>query len=79
MAPARDKQLEILGGASTGRHGWELLWRQRSRLYPAATVADFVSARTHSQLIITQSVVMGTGLGMMLARPVPEVRLASPW
>jgi hypothetical protein len=25
MAPSRDKQLEILGGASTGRHGWELL------------------------------------------------------
>jgi dienelactone hydrolase len=25
MALSRDKQLEILGGASTGRHGWDLL------------------------------------------------------
>ena len=50
MAPARDKQLAILGGASTGLHGWDLLGGTNGASFTpfAAKVAGFVSAHTHS-------------------------------
>jgi hypothetical protein len=50
MAPAKDKQLEIVGGASTGQNGWDLLGGVNGADFtPFATkVADFVSVRTRS-------------------------------
>ena len=48
MAPARDKQLAILGGSSTGLHGWDLLGGINGAGFTpfAAKVAGFVSAHT---------------------------------
>jgi pimeloyl-ACP methyl ester carboxylesterase len=50
MAPARDKQLAILGGSSTGLHGWDLLGGTNGASFTpfAAKVAGFVSAHTQS-------------------------------
>ena len=50
MAPARDKQLTILAGSSTGMHGWDLLGGANGAGFTpfAAKVADFVSAHTRS-------------------------------
>ena len=50
MTPARDKQLAILGGSSTGLHGWDLLGGTNGASFTpfAAKVADFVSAHTGS-------------------------------
>jgi pimeloyl-ACP methyl ester carboxylesterase len=50
MAPARDKQLAILGGSSTGLHGWDLLGGGNGAGFTpfAAKVAGFVSAHTRS-------------------------------
>jgi pimeloyl-ACP methyl ester carboxylesterase len=49
-APARDKQLAILGGSSTGVHGWDLLGGTNGTSFTpfAAKVAAFVSAHTRS-------------------------------
>jgi pimeloyl-ACP methyl ester carboxylesterase len=49
-APARDKQLAILGGSSTGLHGWDLLGGTNGASFTpfAAKVASFVSAHTRS-------------------------------
>lgn len=48
MAPARDKQLVILGGASRGRHGWDLVGGAHGAGFTpfAAKVAGFVSVHT---------------------------------
>jgi pimeloyl-ACP methyl ester carboxylesterase len=50
VAPARDKQLAILGGSSTGLHGWDLLGGTNSAGFTpfAAKVAGFVSTHTGS-------------------------------
>jgi dienelactone hydrolase len=50
VAPARDKQLAILGGSSTGLHGWDLLGGTNGAGFTpfAAKVAGFVSAHTRS-------------------------------
>jgi pimeloyl-ACP methyl ester carboxylesterase len=44
MAPVRDKQLAILGGSSTGLHGWDLLGGVNGASFTpfAAKVAGFV-------------------------------------
>jgi hypothetical protein len=48
MAPAEDKQLAILGGSSSGLHGWDLLGGANGAGFTpfAAKVASFVSAHT---------------------------------
>jgi pimeloyl-ACP methyl ester carboxylesterase len=50
MAPSRDKQLVILGGSSSGLHGWDLLGGANGAGFMpfAAKVASFVSAHTRS-------------------------------
>ena len=50
VAPARDKQLAILGGSSTGLHGWDLLGGTNGDGFTpfAAKVAGFVSDHTRS-------------------------------
>jgi pimeloyl-ACP methyl ester carboxylesterase len=51
MAPARDKQLAILGGSSTGLHGWDLLGGVNGASFTpfAAKVAGFVGAHTRAR------------------------------
>jgi pimeloyl-ACP methyl ester carboxylesterase len=48
MAPAEDKQLAILGGSSSGLHGWDLLGGANGAGFTpfAAKVASFISAHT---------------------------------
>jgi hypothetical protein len=48
MAPAEDKQLAILGGSSSGLHGWDLLGGANEAGFTpfAAKVASFVSTHT---------------------------------
>jgi hypothetical protein len=48
MAPAEDKQLAILGGPSSGLHGWDLLGGANGAGFTsfAAKVASFVSTHT---------------------------------
>ena len=48
MTPAKDKQLVVLGGASSGRHGWDLVGGVRGADFTpfAAKVAAFVTAHT---------------------------------
>ena len=50
MARSSDKQLAILGGSSTGLHGWDLLGGSHGAGFTpfAAKVAGFVSAQTRS-------------------------------
>jgi hypothetical protein len=48
MTPAKDKQLVVLDGASSGRHGWDLVGGVRGGDFTpfAAKVAGFVTAHT---------------------------------
>jgi hypothetical protein len=48
MAPAEDKQLAVLGGSSSGLHGWDLLGGANGAGFTpfAAKVASFVSTHT---------------------------------
>jgi dienelactone hydrolase len=48
MAAAEDKQLAILGGSSSGLHGWDLLGGANGAGFTpfAARVASFISAHT---------------------------------
>jgi pimeloyl-ACP methyl ester carboxylesterase len=50
VAPAKDKQLVVLGGSSTALHGWDLLGGTNGANFTpfAAKVAAFVSAHTRS-------------------------------
>jgi dienelactone hydrolase len=50
VAKSRDKQLDILGGSSTGLHGWDLLGGTNGAGFTplAAKVAGFVSTQTRS-------------------------------